>query len=115
MWDILEQWDQLTTAERAAIEASDWEAFETRQKQKTSLRERIDSVLQESREGDQVLGWQSEWRRLIEAEKANANLLEERLQATRAKLDGMNRSSLQLGRLRSAYSTDGQSYWNSYS
>lgn len=115
MWDILEKWKQLTAAERAAIESSDWEAFEMGQQQKNSLRERIDSVLQESQRNDRVLGWQLEWLQLIEAEKVNANLLQERIQATRAELDGMNRSSKQLGQLRSAYSKDSQSYWNSYS
>ncbi len=111
MKELLKEWQLLTAAERVAIEASDWESFETGQEQKRRLQEHIDGALEKAELGS----LQEEWQQLILAEQANADLLGQRMEATRSELNEVNRSSMKLGRIRDAYTSGSQSYWNSYS
>ncbi len=115
MRDLLSQWKDVTRSERASIESENWDALSRQHDAKRHLQASIEAHLENHGPVDSADPLNAAWQDIIEAEKGNAALLGAKLDGIRAELDGMNRSSLQLGRIRHAYTNESQNYWASYS
>ncbi|MBT5706376.1 MAG: hypothetical protein HOI66_08650 [Verrucomicrobia bacterium] len=115
MWDLLNQWKQLTDAEREAILAEDWELLQRNQIAKQQLQSTLSDLMDSDSQAIDSTGFQSEWGQLIDAEQGNSDLLEKKMRENRKELGSVDRKTMQLGQIRHAYSGSDQNYWNSYS
>lgn len=110
---LLQEWSGLTDQERLAIEHSQWDVLARCHEQKLQLMQKINQLSGINRPlAEPVAGVV---RDLQAREKANMDLLGERMQCLRAQISELGRSSGHLRSVRSAYRPAEQTVWQSYS
>ena len=115
MWELLNQWKQLTVAEREAILAEDWGSLQHNQTEKKDLQSMVSNLMDSDSSAIDQTELRSEWIQLIDAEQGNASLLKEKMRRNREELDSVDRRTKKLGQIRHAYKGGDQNYWNAYS
>lgn len=109
---LLAQWLELTKQEGDAIRAGQWTEVARHQQDKQALQPAISQVDPNVRSASRFRAAVSE---LMALERANSELLGERICHTRRMRDEAEQSSRNLRRVRQSYATAAPSNWQSYS
>ncbi len=110
---LLQEWSVLTDQERLAIEHSQWDGLARCHELKLQLMQRIDQLSGINRPLAEPSA--GVVRDLQAREKANMDLLGERMLSLRSQITELGRSTGNLRSVRSAYRTAEQTVWQSYS
>lgn len=109
---LLAQWLELTKQEGDAIRADKWSEVARHQQGKKDLQPAISQVDPNIRSAPRFRAAVSE---LMVLERANSELLGERIGHARRMRDEVEQSSRNLRRVRQSYATAAPSNWHSYS
>lgn len=110
---LLEEWSALTLQEQQAIQQSQWDVLGRCHEQKLRLMQQIDQVSEIHRPLAEPLA--SVVRDLQAREKANMDMLGERMHSLRSQITDLGRSTGNLRSVRSAYRSAEKTVWQSYS
>lgn len=124
LFEAYETWSQLTQAESAAIEASDWARVAECQSSKQVLQKQIISLTESAQAECIETGLNSTHferdlrpiiNSLISMETRNAELIAVKRQAADVEKLGLDQASNNLRRVQKSYSPPTAAVWNSYS
>ena len=108
----LSLWQDLTAEEGAAIALEDWNRVAQAQQRKDQLQNKIEACLESQPQGPE---WRGEWQQVIQAERRNAELLENIYQRRREEGRVLDASRQNLKSVRRSYAgTPALAGWQSY-
>ena len=123
LWDLYEDWKDLTEQEGAAILSADWVAVRRCQRAKEQLQPkivRLTEALKAEAENDQQraainIRIRAKVNELIELERKNSAALEKRMAEHQQERAALDETSNRLRKVHQTYSPAQPSIWNQYS